>query len=250
VSDLPAIIAHRGNAAEFPENTLEALASAVELGIEFVEFDVQLTRDLVPVLMHDSDLVRVAGRPERVHELGWAALSAIQVGEVQRLGRCHAQVRPPSLAHVADALAGWPAVTAFVEIKRASIHRFGRETVLHRVTEVLRPVREQCVLISFDLVTLQLARSATGLRTGWVLTACDEAARAQAASLAPEYLFADVECLPPGPEPLWPGPWSWAVYEVRDLATARACHERGARYVETMDVRGLLEAYADDLRPS
>jgi hypothetical protein len=42
---LPTIIAHRGNAAEFPENTLEALQSAVDLGVRHVELDVQLSAD-------------------------------------------------------------------------------------------------------------------------------------------------------------------------------------------------------------
>ena len=45
---LPTIIAHRGNAAEFPENTLEALQSAVDLGVRHVELDVQLSADRVP----------------------------------------------------------------------------------------------------------------------------------------------------------------------------------------------------------
>jgi glycerophosphoryl diester phosphodiesterase len=245
VPDLPAIIAHRGNAVEFPENTLEGLASAVELGVHFVEFDVQLTGDLVPVVMHDADLSRVAGRPECIHDLTWPTLSGIPVGEVARLGDRHASVRPPSLAQAVEAIAGWSGVTAFVEIKRASIRRFGRETVLRRVADVLRPVLDRCVLISFDIVSVKILRMMTGARIGWVLTTYDEAARAQAASLAPEFLFANLERLPPEPGPLWPGPWHWAVYEVRDLETARDCQDRGVRYVETMAVRDLTSAYAE-----
>lgn len=241
-SAFPTIIAHRGNAAEFPENTLEALGSAVALGVSCLEFDVQLTADLVPVLMHDADLVRVGGRPESVHDLTWPELAEIPVGEVTRLGPRHATVRPPSLGQVVDALAGWHGVTAFVEIKRSSIRRFGRETVLGRVGEVLRPVLHRCVLISFDQASVRDLRLGTGARIGWVLSAVDEAARAEAAALAPDFLFADLERLPAAPEPLWPGPWSWAIYEVRDAPTARACRARGAAYVETMAVRSLLEA--------
>ena len=248
VPELPAIIAHRGNAVEFPENTLEGLASAVELGARFIEFDVQLTGDLVPILMHDADLARVAGRPESVHDLTWPTLSGIPVGEVERLGQRHALVRPPSLAQAVEAIAGWSGVTAFVEIKRASIRRHGRETVLRRVTEMLQPVLDRCVLISFDLVSVKILRMMVGARIGWVLTNYDEAARAQAASLAPEFLFVNLERLPPPPEPLWSGPWQWAVYEVRDLKTARDCQERGAHFVETMAVRGLMTAYADSRR--
>jgi glycerophosphoryl diester phosphodiesterase len=247
-ADLPEIIAHRGNAAEFPENTLQGLASAVGLGVRHVEFDVQFTADLVPVLMHDSDLARVGGRPDCVHELAWPALAELSVGEVQRLGDAHAHTYPASLAQAADLLAGWPDVTAFVEVKRASLRRFGREVVLRRVAEVLLPVLDRCVLISFDLPSVQILRLMTGARIGWVLPRYDADAGRQAAELAPQYLFADVERLPEPPEPLWTGPWDWALYEVRDLATARACRARGARFVETMTVRALLQAYAEARR--
>jgi glycerophosphoryl diester phosphodiesterase len=247
-SALPEIVAHRGNAAEFPENTLQGLESAVSLGVRYVEFDVQLTADLVPVLFHDSDLARVAGRPQSVHELTWPALAEIPVGEVQRLGAAHAFTYPPSLAQVVDAIEGWVNVTAFVEVKRASIRRFGRETVLRRIAEVLRPVLDRCVLISFDLPSIQILRLMTGARIGWVLSQYDAAAQAQATGLAPQFLFANHERLPAETAQLWNGPWDWALYEVRDLGTAQSCARRGARFVETMAVRELISAYAESRR--
>jgi glycerophosphoryl diester phosphodiesterase len=247
-TDLPEIIAHRGNAAEFPENTLQALSSAVELGIKHVEFDVHLTADKVPVVLHDTDLERVADRQESVHELTWAQLGEIPVGEIKRFGRRFAFTYPPSLAQVVDSLADWEGVTAFVEIKRASLRRFGRETVLRRVIDVLKPVLNRCVLISFDLPSLKVVRLMTGARIGWVIAAYNEAAHTEAAALAPEFLFANLERLPEGLEPLWPGPWAWALYEVRDVKTARECRVRGARYVESMAVRGLLRGYEESRR--
>jgi glycerophosphoryl diester phosphodiesterase len=246
---LPEIIAHRGNAAEFPENTLQALASAVELGLKHVEFDVQLTSDRVPVVFHDADLERVAGREGNIHELTWAELSGTPVGEHERFGHRFAYTYPPSLAQVVDAMEGWDGVTAFVEVKRASLRHFGRESVLRRVAEVLTPVLNRCVLISFDLPSVKVLRLMTGARIGWVISAYTDAIREEAAALAPEFLFANLERLPVGIEPLWPGPWAWAIYEVRDVRTARDCHERGARYVETMAVRGLLQGYEENRRP-
>jgi len=246
--DLPEIIAHRGNAAEFPENTLQGLESAVSLGLRYVEFDVQLTADLVPVLMHDADLARVGGLPDCVHDLTWSALAELPVGEVKRLGNVHAFTYPPSLAQFVDTLAGWDGVTAFVEVKRSSLRRFGREAVLRRIAQVLQPVIDRCVLISFDLPSVKILRLMTGARIGWVLPQYDAEAQQQAAELAPQFLFANLERLPAEPEPLWPGPWDWALYEVRDLKTARACQARGAKFVETMAVRGLLHAYAEGRR--
>lgn len=247
--DLPEIIAHRGNAAEFPENTLQAIESAVSLGLRYVEFDVQLTADFVPVLMHDADLMRVGGQPDCVHDLTWLALTDLPVGEVQRLGNAHAFTYAPSLAQVVDTLMNWKDVTAFVEIKRSSMRRFGRETVLRRVAQVLQPALDRCVLISFDLPAVKILRLMTGARIGWVLPQYDDQARQQADELAPQFLFANLERLPQEPRPLWAGPWAWALYEVRDLNTAEVCQERGAKFVETMAVRTLLHAYDQSDRP-
>jgi glycerophosphoryl diester phosphodiesterase len=247
-TQLPEIIAHRGNAAEFPENTLQALASAVELGVKHVEFDVQLTADRMPVLLHDTDLARVGDRPDVVHDLTWSQLGEMPVGEMKRFGRRFAFTYPPSLAQAVEALSGWEGVTAFVEIKRASLRRFGRETVLRRVADVLTPVRDRCVLISFDLPSVKILRMMTGARIGWVLPAFGDHERNAAAELTPEFLFVNLERLPQEPELLWPGPWAWALYEVRDLKCALDCHARGARYIETMAVRGLLSAYREHRR--
>jgi glycerophosphoryl diester phosphodiesterase len=247
-SPLPEIVAHRGNAAEFPENTLPALASAVELGVRHVEFDVQMTSDKVPVVLHDSDLTRVADRPDCIHDLSWSQFSEIPVGETRRFGDRFAFTYPPSLAQTMEALSGWKGVTAFVEIKRASLRKFGREVVLRRVADVVAPVLSRCVLISFDLPSVRILRMMTGARIGWVLPAYDDRAAGEAAAVGPEFLFCNLERLPPANERLWPGPWEWAIYEVPDLRTARDCQSRGARFVETMTVRTLLAAYQESRR--
>jgi glycerophosphoryl diester phosphodiesterase len=248
-SELPAIIAHRGNAGEWPENTLQSLQSAVDLGVRHLEFDVQLTQDKVPVLLHDADFRRVGGRPECVHDLSWSAFSAIRVGEVERLGTQHALTFAPSLAQTVQALDTWTQVTAFVEIKRASLRRFGREMVLQRIADTLEPVSDRCVLISFDLTSVQIFRAMTGTRIGWVLENYDAASRAAAERLAPEFLFCNLERVPKDTIALWAGPWDWALYEVGDVRTARACAEMGARFVESMTVRGLLAGYGTSSGP-
>jgi glycerophosphoryl diester phosphodiesterase len=101
---------------------------------------------------------------------------------------------------------------------------------------------------TLHLPAIKILRLMTGARIGWVLREYDDAACADAAALAPEFLFADLERLLENDEPLWPGPWAWAVYEVRDLETARACQQRGAKFVESMTVRGLLSAYEEGRR--
>jgi glycerophosphoryl diester phosphodiesterase len=242
---LPFLIAHRGNAADYPENTLAALQSALELGLRHVEFDVQLTRDGVPVVLHDADLRRVAGRAECVHDLAASELAQVPVTEPGRFGDRFGELRVPALADVLTTLRQWRDVTAFVEVKRASLRRFGHGAVLERIAATTADHRQLCVLISFDLPCVERLRSMTGARIGWVIERYDEATRAQLQALSPDYVFADFECLPRAADAsLWPGPWTWAIYEVRDLETARRCAQLGAHAVETMHVRAMLEAYA------
>ncbi len=65
---LPKVIGHRGAAAYAPENTLESLREAKRRGASWVEIDVKLTADGVPVLMHDSSLKRTTGVDRLVAE--------------------------------------------------------------------------------------------------------------------------------------------------------------------------------------
>ena len=74
------ITAHRGGAAHAPENTLSAIYQAASDGADMVEIDVQETADGVIVLLHDSDLMRVAGLPRAIWDVEYDELRAVDVG--------------------------------------------------------------------------------------------------------------------------------------------------------------------------
>jgi len=80
MSDLPLIIGHRGASKHAPENTLAAFRMAVEVGANGVEFDVQLSKDGVPVVMHDADLRRTGLRNDKVADLTAERLGKIDIG--------------------------------------------------------------------------------------------------------------------------------------------------------------------------
>lgn len=54
------VYAHRGNKAEYPENSLQAFTSAIDLGVDGIEVDVQLTKDQHPMIIHDETLDRTS----------------------------------------------------------------------------------------------------------------------------------------------------------------------------------------------
>ena len=72
----PRIIAHRCGGVLAPENTLAGLAAAARLGCQAVEFDVMLTADGVPILMHDETLERTTRCTGVVAEKTFAEIRA------------------------------------------------------------------------------------------------------------------------------------------------------------------------------
>jgi glycerophosphoryl diester phosphodiesterase len=136
-------LAHRGDWRRAPENTIEAIEAALAVpGCDGVEFDVRLSADGVPVLLHDETLARVQRRPERVDQ--------VTARDLEDLG-------VPSLA---DALAAIPhRVQLDVELK-------GRHDRV--VVEVLAagrgPGLVNAVVSSFDPDTLERV---AGLAPAW-----------------------------------------------------------------------------------
>jgi len=235
----PELIAHRGWALRFPENTLESLEAALDAGARYVEFDVQLSSDGVPVLLHDATLDRTAGAPGCVHDLPWATLAESPVGEAARLGPRFPGARLPSLDQAMTLLGRWPDRRAFVEIKTESLQRFGIGRVLTRCLDVMARAAAQCIVTSYSDDLLERVRQVAGLPIAWVLTAHDEDSLARARALAPEYLFCNVDKLPPE-GPLVTGPWRWAIYEITDPERALDLAGRGAAMIETMAVGEML----------
>ena len=79
------VVAHRGDPLRFRENTMPSLASAVAEGADWVEVDVKLTRDSVPVLLHDDTLLRLWRHDLRVSALSRAELTALTEADGQRI---------------------------------------------------------------------------------------------------------------------------------------------------------------------
>lgn len=236
---IPTLVAHRGYAKRYPENTLPAIAAALRAGVKYIEVDVQVSADGVPVLFHDVELARTTGAAGRVIETSFTELSRLRAGETARLGPRFRNTPIPTLAALTELLGAWPAAQAFIELKRDSLDAFGTDTVIARVLDILAPCRERCVLISFEHDALIRVRTAGAARIGWVVTSWDEAQHDIATALAPDYLFCNYTKLPAADTPLWPGPWRWAFYEVTDPAIALALAQRGAALIETM----ALDAY-------
>ncbi len=74
------IVAHRGFSSQAPENTLSACRAAVDAGIDGVEFDVRRSKDMVPVLLHDSTLDRTTDGKGKVVDTPLSELKQLDAG--------------------------------------------------------------------------------------------------------------------------------------------------------------------------
>ena len=73
------ITAHRGDSLNYPENTILAFDSAVNKDADWIELDVQLTKDKEIVVCHDANLKRVAGVDKNIYDLSYEELSQINI---------------------------------------------------------------------------------------------------------------------------------------------------------------------------
>lgn len=234
---MPELVAHRGYAARYPENTLPAYRAALKAGVRWLECDVQLAKDRVPVLLHDVTLQRTAGDPRSVFDLEATELADLSVHEPARLGHRYLPTPVPGLDGLVEMVEAHADAQLFVEIKQESLKRFGQDVVMGQVAESCEAAPERCIIISFNDRVLQRARR-HGFRTGWVVASWNLETRSIAKDLAPEFLFTDITSVPPGP--LWPGPWQWACYDAKDAATAVRMAERGFELIETKAIGDLM----------
>jgi glycerophosphoryl diester phosphodiesterase len=95
------IIGHRGAAGLAPENSLRSFRLALDLGVDGVEFDIQVTRDGQPVVCHDNLLSRLSSSTESISQLSYAQLKKISL---------HSGERIPLLSEVLGLLGSLPAI--------------------------------------------------------------------------------------------------------------------------------------------
>lgn len=237
----PELIAHRGYAARYPENTLPAIEAALTAGARFVEIDVQTSADHIPVLFHDATLERLCGVPGHIRDADLAHLATLRAHEPGRFGRAFADVPIPTLSAVVSLFEAWPNATLFVEIKAEALAHTGLEETYWRCAAVLEPLGERAVFISFDTAFLLAARHHGWPRLGGVLAHWDEHRQPRLRELSPEFLFLDADLLPATAQPSWPGA-RLAAYEVGTPARALELAARGIDLIETFAFREMQNA--------
>lgn len=148
------VVGHRGAAGVLPENTLEGFRYAVELGCEYVECDVHLTRDEYLIVMHDETVDRTTN--------GTGAIRSLSFEEIRRLDAGNGE-RVPTLDEVLTLTKG--KVQLLCELKGEGVEDAAVEAVLaHRMAE-------EVVFTSFFPERIQrVKRRDSSLRTGAIFS--------------------------------------------------------------------------------
>lgn len=166
----PIVCGHRGASGHAPENTLAAFRLARELGATWIEFDVQLSADGLPIVLHDDTLERTTnlGQPLRPAQLTLAELKKLDAGSW--FGPRFAGEKIPTLDEVLAEFGS--SLGLNIELKS----KLGFETdngLERKVAEVVRKhnLQDKVLISSFDPFRLiALYQSDPDLRLGALYT--------------------------------------------------------------------------------
>lgn len=162
----PTVMAHRGLSADAPENTLYAFSDAISVGADFIELDVQQTRDGVLVVMHDSNLKRTTGVNKDIWDVDYADIQNLDAGSW--FDPAYANARIPTLEETLQ----------FVD-KRARLNieikptKHGSDTLEQDVAELITQYQytDACYVTSFSYSSLKKVKEVNPeIRTGYLMS--------------------------------------------------------------------------------
>lgn len=183
----PAVIAHRGASAYAPENTVASFKLAAEMGADAVELDVKLTRDGVPIIMHDETVNRTTNAKGKVRELSLADFRQMDAGTWK--DPKYAGEPVPTLEEVFDAVAS----RVWINVELTNYYARG-DALVPTVVALIQKMnlQKRVLLSSFDPFNLRQARRldpslplaqltshdmAIYLRDAWLAPFCPHEAR-------------------------------------------------------------------------
>jgi glycerophosphoryl diester phosphodiesterase len=245
----PIVVAHRGASSTRPENTIPSFEEAIRLGAGIVEFDVRLSRDGVPVVIHDPAVDRTTDGTGLVHELGAGELASLNAGT-------ESEPTPvPTLADVLRCVSGRASIA--VEIKNIPgepAFEPAREPIVEAVHDELeRQGFDGAVLVvSFNPSSIAASKLvAPDVPTGFLTTDLVQPreALAYAASAGHDMVLPGTRAsIPAGPsfvDEVHSAGLRLGTWTVDDPETVRMLLDRGFDAVASNDPRMALAVLAD-----
>ncbi len=159
------VSAHRGSSYRAPQNTISAFLAAIEDEADYIELDVQETRDGVVVVLHDANLLHVSGVDRNIWDLNYSELQEIDVGS--SFSPEFAGERVPTLEETIDVTKG--KIKLNIELKIYGHQKHLEKEVVKLVEE--KGIEDQCVITSLDYNALkEVRRLNQDLKIGMIIT--------------------------------------------------------------------------------
>ncbi|QMU60550.1 MAG: hypothetical protein GKR92_02095 [Gammaproteobacteria bacterium] len=232
------LVAHRGDMSTYPENSMLAFQAAIELGYTYIELDIQLSKDRVPIVIHDDNLKRTTGIDKNAKDLTADEINQIYLNSSAQNENRNELLKINTLKQVVEKLNIYSKITVFVEIKRQSIEHFGLSQVVDQVLEAQMGAKFNIVIISFVGEVIEYVKNVQSYPTGFVLKKYNKKYLLKAKELQPDYLFCNIKKINK-PSDLWDGLWRWVLYDITNPSFAYELLEQGVDMIETGDIKKL-----------
>ncbi|MGN7760679.1 glycerophosphodiester phosphodiesterase [Paenibacillus sp. 22594] len=218
-------VAHRGFSGKAPENTLAAIRMAIALPfVRWMEIDVQLTRDGVPVVIHDFSLDRTTNGHGKVKNMDYEHVRRLDAGSWK--GRAFRGERVPSLEEVLQLASG--RLRLNIELKTSGEMYPGLEKAVIDLVNT-HGMRDEVVLTSFDAGALQRIKELDPrFRTGLIYDARSGDPARKLTELGCSFLSISFDRLNPGLAKLLAERgvrvMAWTVNKAKEMRRLAAMH--------------------------
>lgn len=147
------VIAHRGASGSAPENTIPSFRKALEMGVDFIELDIHLSKDGELIVMHDETVSRTTNGKGKIKNLTLSQIKGLDAGSW--FSGEYKGLVVPTLDEVFQLVSG--KTKLLIEVKGTSVKSKGIEKIL--IDKIYRyNAKKWCVVQSFDEKILEKIR--------------------------------------------------------------------------------------------
>lgn len=151
------VLGHRGIAAKYPENTLMSFEAAIDLGVDLIEFDINVTRDGQLVVIHDNDIARTSDHAGLTRDYTLAELKSFDFGYPAKYGDQFKGTTIPTFREVLE-LVQRKSKTVLLNVEIKDMHHQTVDDTIAMLHEF--GLEERSVIACFDAEILRYTKAA------------------------------------------------------------------------------------------
>ncbi len=236
----PIIVGHRGFPSCYPENSLAGINTALQLGLKAIEIDIQLTRDGIPIVFHDTRFDRVANFCGSIFNFSYRELCNISIHEPDRFLLKYYPTPILSLENFCRGFFSYD-FELFIEIKQESYSVLNKKNYADSVIKASNLFSKNRIIISYDDDILAYIKNKYKLPVGIILNEYSPESYLSVKELKPNFVICNFKKLR-NVERLWEINGSWFIYDIVNQQDAIFWKQLGVKYLESWDPIRLMQS--------